>query len=641
MKIFNAPEPEDEYTRGLFHIMRVVIFILLIGLVCLTILNFFLRENDLFKGLIIAYAVVILGWVWVIRGKYQQAIFLIAAGLLVMVTYQATFGQGLHDISMVAYPGLLIVSSLVLNRKGIIAIAALTILAVTWLTLTDIFAWYPRLPVNPADFSDLLIVIVILVVCAAWTVLLSENTRRSLQKATMEISERERIENRLLHAAVYDSLTGLPNRLLLSDRLEQVIRRQHRKQEDCFAVIFMDLDRFKDINDTLGHQVGDLLLTAISRRVEGIVRSSDTFARLSGDEFVILLTDLKEKADIFPVVERLQEQMLQPFQLNDAEVMVSFSIGIVYSTGEYTRPDDVLMDADIAMYRCKAMRHKHADIQYQVFDPSMRSDVLVRLKTQAELRQALEKHEFCLYYQPIFSTQSLKVVGMEVLIRWQHPKEGLILPGRFIPFAEEGDLIIPIDQWVLNEACSQLATWRKRFPIAERLIMNVNVSSKNFSQSSLAEKIIDVLVAHHVPPHQVELEITESMLMENVELAVHNLRELQKHGIRAAIDDFGSGFSSLTYLVRLPIHTLKIDRTFIAQMSNEPQKYEIVKTIISLAHALKLPAVAEGIETQHQLEMIKETACDFVQGFLFSRPLYTEAMTKFLENQVDEEKTNR
>jgi diguanylate cyclase (GGDEF)-like protein/PAS domain S-box-containing protein len=444
-----------------------------------------------------------------------------------------------------------------------------------------------------------------------------------------DITERKRAEAQLLHDAFHDALTGLPNRALFVDRLEQAVRQTWRREGYGFAVLFLDLDRFKVVNDSLGHTTGDQLLVAIAQRLARILRAADTFARLGGDEFVILLDDVREAAEASIIAARLQEQLGLPFDLSGLEVVTSASIGIVLSGAGYERADDLLRDADIAMYRAKALgRARH-----EVFALSMRADALARLGWEADLRRALEREEFLVHYQPVVRLRTGRLFGFEALLRWQHPERGLILPGQFVPIAEDSGLIIAIDRWVMRAACRQLREWQGLFRLDPPLAVNVNLSSKHFTRPDLVEQIRQCLDEAGLGPASLRLEITESAIMENIDLATLILQQLHTLGVQIEIDDFGTGYSSLGYLVQLPADTLKIDRSFVSQMTDDAGKAEIVHTIVALAQNLRMSVIAEGIETHEQRAGLIALGCELGQGYLISRPVDSQAATAWIERQ--------
>ena len=445
-----------------------------------------------------------------------------------------------------------------------------------------------------------------------------------------DVTERKMTEKRLLHDALHDTLTGLPNRALFQDRLNHVVELAKRREDYLFAVIFLDLDRFKMINDSLGHLVGDQLLVAIAHRLKICLRTSDTIARLGGDEFAILLEDIQDTTDATEVADRVQRDLTLPFNLDGQEVFTTTSIGIAFSSTGYDRPEDLLRDADTAMYRAKAA----GKARYEVFDKTMHTRAVALLQMENDLRRAIDRQEFQLHYQPIVCLGTGSVTGFEALLRWQHPDCGLISPLEFIPVAEETGLIIPIGTWVLREACRQMQIWQQQSPRNPPLTISVNLSGKQFSQPDLIEQITDILQESGLAPQSLKLEITESALLEDPDTAASMLQQLQTLGIWLSVDDFGTGYSSLSYLHRLPINTLKIDRSFINSVDADVEKLELVRTIIVLAWNLGLDVVAEGIETSKQLSQLKALKCESGQGYLFSKPMDTEAATALITGKL-------
>ncbi|MBW4515892.1 MAG: EAL domain-containing protein [Timaviella obliquedivisa GSE-PSE-MK23-08B] len=443
-----------------------------------------------------------------------------------------------------------------------------------------------------------------------------------------DITTWKHAEEKLVYEALHDTLTGLPNRIFLMERLRQALQLTKRHSDYLFAVLFIDLDRFKVINDSLGHMIGDQLLIAISHRISNCLRPTDTIARLGGDEFVILLADVKDRDSATRVADRLQEELLLPFNLDGHEVFSAASVGIAFSSVGYDRPDDLLRDADIAMYRAKA----HGRARYAIFQPGMHSKAVALLQIETDLRRAIERHELRLHYQPIVSLRTCQVTGFEALIRWAHPQRGMISPGEFVPVAEETGLITPMGWWVLQESCRQMQRWHEQFLSAQSLIVNVNLSSKQFSPH-LVDQISQILEETQLPPHYLKLEITESILMENAESAVTTLSQLKTLGTLLAIDDFGTGYSSLNYLHRFPIDTLKVDRSFVSKVDVDGEQLAIARTIITLAWNLGMEVVAEGVETMKQLAQLRSLQCDYAQGFLFSLPLDVAAVEHLMASQ--------
>jgi len=433
----------------------------------------------------------------------------------------------------------------------------------------------------------------------------------------IELKERKRVEKQLSHNALHDALTGLPNRVLFIDRLQHAMERAKRNKEYQFTVFFLDLDRFKVVNDTCGHDIGDLLLIESAKRLAKCVRSVDTIARFGGDEFVILLEDIKEPAEYQAVAERILHNLSLPSEIGGQKVFVSVSMGIVLNHDQYEQPEEMLRDADIAMYHAKS----HGRAHYEVFDLAMREHVMARLEMETDLWKAIENHEFVVHYQPILETTSHHIVGFEALVRWQHPARGLLLPSEFIKIAEEIGLIVPLGYWVLEEACTQIQKWQRQYASEQPLTINVNLSARQCAQTDLVDMVASILKKTGLDPSYLKLELTESLIVEDSEATVTMLLKLREIGVQIQIDDFGTGYSSLSVLHNLPIDTLKIDRTFIQQLEGTNGGMEIVRMILSLAHSLGMKVVAEGVETDYQLSSLQSMSCEYAQGFLFAKPV--------------------
>jgi diguanylate cyclase (GGDEF)-like protein/PAS domain S-box-containing protein len=441
-----------------------------------------------------------------------------------------------------------------------------------------------------------------------------------------DITDRKLAEQQLHHDAFHDALTGLPNRALFMDHLKLAIARSRRNASTKFAVLYLDLDRFKVINDSLGHTIGDQLLVGIADRLKKHLRPGDTVARLGGDEFTVLVEDIADDSESVQVAERVQKELSVPFTLSGREVFTTVSMGIAPSATGYERAEDILRDADTAMYRAKS----NGKARYEIFDKAMHARAINLLQMETDMRRALEREEFLLHYQPVVALDNFRLRGFEALVRWQHPERGFISPMDFIPVAEETGMIIQLGEWVMREACKQMQRWQKVFPVEPPLFISVNLSSKQFSQNTLISSFALILQETGVRPQAVKLEITESVVMENIDTATDMLRQLRALGVQLAIDDFGTGYSSLSYLHRFPIDTLKIDRSFVTRMSENNENTEIVRTIIVLAQNLGMDVIAEGVETNEQLVLLQKLGCENGQGYFFSKPVNADGAEKII-----------
>lgn len=437
-----------------------------------------------------------------------------------------------------------------------------------------------------------------------------------------DITDRKRVEEQLSHAALHDSLTGLPNRALFMDRLGRALKRSRRRKKDPFGVLFLDLDRFKVINDSLGHLAGDEVLRAFAERLVECLRDGDTVARLGGDEFAVLLEDLRDSSEVNSVTERILSALEVPFEVEGHEVFTTASFGVALSASNYERPEDVLRDADIAMYRAKAAGHT----RQVVFDPTMHTHAVARLHLESDLHRAVERGEFRLHYQPIVSLADGRLQGFEALVRWMHRERGLVMPDQFLPLARETGLSRAIGLWVLGEACGRLVHWQENFPEAVGVTVSVNLDGEQLAGEELLQQVEETLGRTGLEPSALKLEITEGMLIENPEFANRLLTRLRSRGIGLHIDDFGTGYSSLSQLHRFPVEALKVDRSFVSRIIEGSDELEIVRAIVALAHNMGLAVVAEGVEDLEQLSELQVLGCESAQGYFLSRPLPPEAV---------------
>jgi diguanylate cyclase (GGDEF)-like protein/PAS domain S-box-containing protein len=439
-----------------------------------------------------------------------------------------------------------------------------------------------------------------------------------------DVSERKALEEQLVHRAFHDALTGLANRALFYDR---IVHAQARAARDGVqvGVLFLDIDDFKTVNDSLGHTAGDLLLVGVAQRLKSALRATDTVARLGGDEFAVLLEDVHSIEAATRLAEHLLDECRLPLSLGDQDVFVRLSVGVALSRPGQP-PEELLREADVALYAAKA----NGKGRYDVFDSIMDARARERLRTELELRRALSQGELRVYYQPIVSLSDRRISGLEALARWQHPQRGLVSPADFIPLAEETGLIVPIGQWVIEQACQQVRVWRDQHPSLQSLVVSVNLSARQFQRDDLVSEIMRAVREAGLEPSALKLEITESTVMQDPDGAAATLRELKALGFQLAIDDFGTGYSSLSYLKRFPVDTLKIDRSFVDGLGADRQDAAIVRSVVELAQALHVTVTGEGIETAMQERELRLLGCDGGQGFLFARPLPPSAIGTLL-----------
>lgn len=439
------------------------------------------------------------------------------------------------------------------------------------------------------------------------------------QAVCRDVTSQVTSEARLEHQALHDPLTGMPNRTLFIRRLDEVMTGATGRSRR-FAVLFVDLDNFKLINDSLGHGRGDQLLVEVGERLKGCLRFDDTLARLGGDEFAVLVRAVGDPTEAVEVAEQILSQLHDSFTLDGSEIFVTASVGVVVSTPNHTRTDDLLRDADVAMYRAK----QKGKNQYELFSPSMKERLMVRLQTETDLRRSIERDELMVYYQPVVRVDTGRISGLEALVRWNHPQRGLISPAEFIPLAEETGLILAIGRWVLRQSCMQMKRWQEEYPDYADMVLSVNLSVRQLQDHRLVDEVHAALEDSGLLPAHLTLEITESVLVQDLVTTTQALRQLKGLGVRLAIDDFGTGYSSLAYLKRFAVDTLKVDRSFVERLGQDLEDSAIVGTVISLAKTLNLKVTGEGIETAEQLAELKALGCDQGQGYYFTRPLSVE-----------------
>ena len=443
-----------------------------------------------------------------------------------------------------------------------------------------------------------------------------------LERSAMALRESREI---FRHAAYHDSLTGLPNRNQFSELLGQAIKRQGKAETQPFALLFLDLNRFKTLNDSLGHSVGDRLILEVGERLVNLTGERGCVGRFSGDEFAILLNEVKNQREAEDFADFVACETELVFEIEERQIFTSVSIGIAIGGTRYTNADEVLRDADLAMYYAKESNKNHV-----VFDQIMHARAISLLELETDLRLAVERNEFELYYQPLVNLDNVRLVGFEALVRWNHPSKGLVTPGEFIEVAETTGLIIPMTIGLLRSACEQAAKWTSSGIASESLVISVNLSATHLAQKGIVDELRAIIFEANIDPKNLKLEITESAVMQNAEHTIKALRKLRELGVRLSIDDFGTGYSSLSYLHRFPIDTLKIDRSFVGSMEAGSENGEIVRTVISLAKTLNLSVIAEGIESIHQFHQLRILGCEYGQGYLFSRPVPASEAEKLL-----------
>lgn len=577
------------------------------------------------------------------KGRILNVVILgVGASTAVLAAINLLLGQYQYNVSNGVFLSLLL-GLFVLNRLGYVDIASIIVTAI--LVVGSIFFFSEQslaqtfiIVCVPVFIASFLIVpwggIVVCAVAIISTLLLGYSSINYLSlfvlaavtgvvyllTRSLDIANRE---NR--YRAFHDNLTGLPNRALFLDRLGQALNRSGR-DGTTKAVLFMDLDNFKVVNDSLGHKAGDELLMAVTKRLRECLRPGDTAARLGGDEFVVLLDGVAGPSDAVRVAERIIEALKEPIELGGQQVFARTSVGIALAEDSTSRPDVLLRNADAAMYEAK----KEGKARSKVFNPSMFGQALRRLEMENELRRAIEHEELRLYFQPKVLLDTGAIIGMEALVRWEHPEWGLTHPGEFIPLAEETGLIVPLGRWVLRETCLRAREWGELYPTTLPLVTSVNLSVKQFQQRDLVQELTRILRETQLDPSRLQLEITESVVMEDTDYAADLLRDLKRLGVKLAVDDFGTGYSSLVLLRRFPLDDLKIDKEFVDGLGKNEQDTAIVQLMVDLAHALDMQVIAEGVETPDQLDRLRKMGCDQAQGFYFWESLPSEETASLL-----------
>ncbi|WP_320169330.1 EAL domain-containing protein [Maridesulfovibrio sp.] len=461
-------------------------------------------------------------------------------------------------------------------------------------------------------------------------VMSDSGTSLGLRVSLRDITKRKFMEKQLQYEALHDPLTGLANRTLCCDRILQAVERSRRRENYYYAVIFMDLDRFKIINDSLGHNIGDKLLVEVSKRLLQSIRELDTVSRFGGDEFIVVLEELASPREGIRIVRRIRENLNVALSIEGHKINVAASYGVLLSPTEYDKPEEIIQNANVAMHQAKESGRD----RIKVFNRRMLDQAVLAMQLESDLRSAIGGNEFYLDYQPIYSIKTGRVAGFEALIRWNHPQRGLVMPGEFIPMAEESGFIFELGNWVITEACRRMKSWVSNYESAANMMMSINISGRQFSQLSLVDNILSNLSEFDLPAHNLKVEITETAIMERAKQAVEMLNRLKNAGVLVSIDDFGTGYSSMSNLQEFPLDQLKIDLSFVRKMLDSAENTEIVKAIVNLAHNLGLNVVAEGVETESQEEMLRSFGCEFGQGYLFSKPISVKEAEAFLNGDI-------
>ncbi len=546
------------------------------------------------------------------KAHYDQATTILAVAMFLLITVISTNGLGIHHVSTLGFPAVLIIASLVVRKPVLIFLTAFAVACVAWLVfgeLTGMFQLVGTVSTIPGDF-----IIVMIILCA--TAIMARAVTETLYQNSIhlkkELTERKKVEEQLAHDALHDALTGLPNRTLFNDRLGQRLEFARRHPDSLFAVLFIDLDRFKVVNDSLGHLVGDQLLIETAKRLAQCIRSEDSIARLSGDEFAILLNSFSDINDAVHIAERIEARLASTTMLGTHNRTTTASIGIAVANNTYQTPHEMLRDADSAMYRAKAQ----GGGRFAIFDDTMYASALALLQLEADLKRAVENKEWLIYYQPIVTSIDRTVIGFEALVRWAHPDKGIIQPPDFLRVAEETGLILPIGEYVLREACKQVKVWRDNGH--PDVWISVNLSRRQFEYPNIVNVLENVLTETGLPGEALHLELTDSTALSDAAYSARVLNQFDQIGIRNSLDDFGIGYSTFAHLNKFPIKTIKIGRSFVSEIVTNAGSKAIVTAIVDMCHALKLNVIAEGVETEEQLACLKAIDCDRIQGYLVS-----------------------
>ena len=548
-----------------------------------------------------------------LRGATDAAIILVLGVMTAVVSASLWLSQGLYSGALLAYPVILIVAGMVSRLRLFVGLLLFMLACVALITCAAVFGWRSFTPL-PMGFGRMVNVSCILLVCACAVWILANDLRQTMQRLQLEIERVKASEASFTHLAQHDALTNLPNRLLACDRMAQAIGQARRYQRRA-ALLFLDLDNFKTINDSLGHDAGDQLLREVAGRLQGAVREMDTVSRQGGDEFLIVLTEASDLDAISALAKHVLNSMIQPFSLKGMQIVTSVSIGVALYPEDGDDFAALLKHADLAMYQAKAAGRN----AFRFFDARMNADIIERLSLDSGLREALRQEHFVLHYQPIVDIRDGRLLAAEALIRWRHPQRGMLGPNRFIPAAESSGLIVEIGEWVLNEACRQMKVWRAAGLPA--FVLSVNLSPVQFRRGNLEVMVAAALQRYGVPAQCLELELTESLLLQDSARFIDSLAGLKALGVRLSIDDFGTGYSNLSYLQRFHVDKLKIDQSFVRKLQDSAQDRAIVTAIIQMAKSLQLLTTAEGIEDEGTRQLLAQLGCDQGQGYWFARPL--------------------